>query len=45
MKEGTMNTITTSLESVSGNIEIIGAAIVGLAVVVFGFRWIKAQFF
>lgn len=37
--------ITTQLESVSGVIEIAGVAIVGLAIVVFGFRWVKATFF
>lgn len=37
--------ITTQLADVSSVIEVAGVAIVGLAIVVFGFRWVKATFF
>lgn len=37
--------IATSIASVSDVIEVAGVAIVGLAIVVFGFRWVKATFF
>lgn len=43
--EGLKTSIGTSIASVSDVIEIAGIAIVGLAIVVFGFRWVKATFF
>lgn len=43
--ESLATTVTTQLASVSGVIETAGVAIVGLAIVVFGFRWVKATFF
>lgn len=40
-----MTTITDSLTAVQADIVTVGGAIVVMAAVVFGFRWIKAQFF
>lgn len=37
--------VTTQLEAVQGDIVTIGGAIIVLAAVVLGIRWIKAQFF
>lgn len=35
----------TKIEAVGGDITVIGGAIIGLAVVALGVRWIKATFF
>lgn len=37
--------VTTQLEAVQADIVTIGGAIIVLAAVVLGIRWIKAQFF
>lgn len=43
--EALKTSITTQMSSVEGVLETAGVAIVGLAIVVFGFRWVKATFF
>jgi hypothetical protein len=41
----TVTEVTTQLTSVQADIITIGSAIIVLAAVVLGIRWIKAQFF
>lgn len=41
----TLTEVTAQLEAVQGDIVTIGGAIIVLAAVVLGIRWIKAQFF
>jgi len=36
---------TTAITGVSGNLETVGLAIIGLAAVALGIRWVKAMFF
>lgn len=45
MGTGFMDKINTTLGEVNDNIVTIGSTIVTIAVIVFGFRWMKAQFF
>jgi hypothetical protein len=35
----------TALGAVGDNIELVGVAIIGLAVIALGVRWVKATFF
>lgn len=37
--------VVTKIEAVGGDISTIGGAIIGIAVIVLGIRWVKAQFF
>lgn len=37
--------VTAAIEAASGDIATVGTAIIGVAAVVFAFRWIKAAFF
>ncbi len=43
--ETVITEVVASIESVQGDIITIGGAIIVLAAVVLGIRWIKAQFF
>lgn len=45
MDSAALTAVTEKLTAVEGDVIVIGGAIVTLAVVVFGFRWLKAQFF
>lgn len=37
--------VVTEIEAVGADILVIGGAIIGIAVIVLGIRWVKAQFF
>lgn len=41
----TLTAITTKIEAVQGDIVTVGGLIIITAAVVFGIRWLKAQFF
>lgn len=41
----TVTAAVTAIEGVGTDIGTIGAAIIGIAVIVMGIRWVKAQFF
>lgn len=43
--ETVITAVTAQIESVQGDIITIGGAIIVLAAVVLGVRWVKAQFF
>jgi len=40
-----LTAVEAALETAGTNIETVGVAIIGVAAVVFAFRWIKASFF
>lgn len=37
--------VVTEIEGVGADILTIGGAVIGIAVIVMGIRWVKAQFF
>ncbi len=40
-----LTSVNTAIADAGTDIETVGLAIIGVAVVVFAFRWIKASFF
>lgn len=40
-----LTAVSAAIASASADIETVGLAIIGVAAVVFAFRWIKAAFF
>lgn len=43
--EAVVTDVVTQIEGVGADILTIGGAIIGIAVIVLGVRWVKAQFF
>lgn len=40
-----MTAVTAAIDQAGADITTVGAAIIGVAAIVFAFRWIKAAFF